>query len=273
MVLAGIVLYNPEIERLKENIKNVINQVDKLILIDNASDNISKVEEIYKDVTIIKNSENLGIGYALKQIMEYAQRNNYDWALTLDQDSVIKNNLVENYLRYINIEENIGILTCNIIDRNFNEKFEAFENKEYVSIKRCITSASFMSVKIYSMLQGYNAEMFIDMVDWDICAQFIENGYKIIRINFDGILHEVGKGKNVRFLWMKWISFNHSAFREYYISRNRFYLCKKHPTQYKFLVEFFRELKSWIIILLYEDSKIKKIKAKTRGIMDYKKLI
>ena len=38
--IAGIVLYNPDLGRLKENIESICKQVDKVILIDNGSDNI-----------------------------------------------------------------------------------------------------------------------------------------------------------------------------------------------------------------------------------------
>ena len=36
--LAGIVLYNPDIERLRENIAAIAPQVDTLLFIDNASE-------------------------------------------------------------------------------------------------------------------------------------------------------------------------------------------------------------------------------------------
>lgn len=271
MILAGIVLFNPDLERLLENVNHVRYQVDKLLLIDNGSNNINEIKKIFPNIEIIFNEKNLGIGKALKQIMDYAIHNKYDWVITLDQDSVISNNLIDEYKKYTSISK-VGIITCNIIDRNFKEKFESFNNKDYIEIKRCITSASFMSVEYYKNIEGYNEDLFIDMVDWDICAQFIKAGYKIIRINYDGLLHEVGKGKNIRFLWMTWISFNHSPFREYYVTRNRFYLCFKYPEQYSFIKEFFRELKTWIIIVLYESEKKEKIKAKIKGLKDIKKV-
>ena len=49
MTAAGIVLYNPDVERLHENINGIINQVDALILIDNGSDNIKEIENKYND--------------------------------------------------------------------------------------------------------------------------------------------------------------------------------------------------------------------------------
>ena len=46
--IAGIVLYNPDLGRLKENIESICKQVDKVILIDNGSDNIRSNKEIFE---------------------------------------------------------------------------------------------------------------------------------------------------------------------------------------------------------------------------------
>lgn len=95
--LAGIVLFNPDVDRLKENVNAIIQQVDDLILIDNGSGNINEVKAIHfhdKKYTIIENGNNLGIATALGQIMEYGIQYGYDWVLTLDQDSVCRPGLI-----------------------------------------------------------------------------------------------------------------------------------------------------------------------------------
>lgn len=89
--IAGIVLYNPDLGRLKENIESICKQVDKVILIDNGSDNIREIEDLIKEYLnciLLKNGENMGIAYALNQILKYAYENDVKWFLTLDQDSV-----------------------------------------------------------------------------------------------------------------------------------------------------------------------------------------
>lgn len=64
--IAGIVLYNPDLGRLKENIESICKQVDKVILIDNGSDNIREIEDLIKEYLnciLLKNGENMGIAY------------------------------------------------------------------------------------------------------------------------------------------------------------------------------------------------------------------
>ena len=48
MVLAGITLYNPELDRLEENIASIQNQVDRIICVDNGSKNIVEIETFLK---------------------------------------------------------------------------------------------------------------------------------------------------------------------------------------------------------------------------------
>lgn len=271
--LAGVVLFNPDIARLKENYTAIKGQVDKVVFFNNGSKNIADIKRMFpetEDLQYLDSNDNMGIAFALKAIMNYAIQFEYQWVLTLDQDSVCSTSLVEIYLKYANIER-VGILTCNIVDRNFSEKEEK-NVATYTEIKQCITSASLINVEAYKHTDGFDEKMFIDSVDFDLCINMRLNGYKIIKVNFDGILHEVGHGKNVRFLNKNYIVYNHSPFRNYYIARNRFYLLKKYPRELSLIKEVLHECRLEVMILLFEEDRIKKLKQRWRGIKDSKKL-
>ena len=55
--------------------------------------------------------------------------------------------------------------------------------------------------------------MFIDKVDFDICYSLRDKGLRIIKIDFDGLLHEVGHGKEISIFGIKKTVFNHPAWR------------------------------------------------------------
>lgn len=153
-ILCGIVTYNPNIKRLKENIDNIFFQVEDVCIVDNGSRNIDEIENLikkYKNISLLKLNVNFGIAYALKKIMEYGNNNNYDWVLTLDQDSVANSNLISTYMKYIDIE-NLGMLTCNIVDRNFVENNKS--SKEYEDVRQCITSGALMNTTAYKDVVG-----------------------------------------------------------------------------------------------------------------------
>lgn len=81
-VLAGIVTYNPEISRLRENIESIITQVKQVIVVDNGSSNIGDIKKIIKNferTVLVELNENLGIATALNKIGEYAVQKEFDF--------------------------------------------------------------------------------------------------------------------------------------------------------------------------------------------------
>lgn len=270
MVLAGIVLYNPDEDRLVENIQAVVGQVDETILIDNNSSNIEKIKkrvnELNYNINIIENSKNNGIAFALNQILDYAIDNNYEWFLTLDQDSVIKESLIKKYKK--NENELIAMMTCGIEDRNVGK---IHNNIAVEEIEKCITSGAYNNANILKEIGGFDTDMFIDSVDFDICASIIENGYKIIRIPYIGILHEVGNSSKVKIFGRTELLYNHAPFRTYYMSRNGLYIINKHYSLNN-LKERLRWIKRMLLIILFQENKIKNIKAIIKGAIDSKKM-
>lgn len=268
-IIAGIVLYNPDFERLHENIINIIEQVDKLILIDNNSNNIREIEEsisCYKNITLIRNSKNLGIASALNQIIRYAKENSCDWALTLDQDSVCQEGLIEEYKKYLNVKT-IGMMTCLIGDRNRLDSERSNEDA-YEYVERCITSGSLTNVEACLEVGAFDEAMFIDYVDYDMCALLRERGYKILKVNFYGLLHELGNIVNKKLFSKEVVVYNHAPFRVYYYARNLIYYMRKHRKVINHKIEYKILAYKIITIVLYEKQKFKKIYNMVRGMCD-----
>ena len=101
-ICAGIVTYNPELSRLRENVGAIVrNGISHIVIADNASGNYDEIRRAFADADIcfIANRENTGIAYALNQILETAERRfGSEWVLTLDQDSVAADELIDRYL-------------------------------------------------------------------------------------------------------------------------------------------------------------------------------
>ncbi|WP_036609250.1 glycosyltransferase family 2 protein [Oribacterium sp. P6A1] len=267
-VLAGIVLFNPDIERLKLNIGAIFPQVDGIVCVDNGSANLPEVKAALPDTVVyLENAKNKGIAAALNQILAYATENGYEWFITLDQDSVCEDGLVAAYRKNIDLQH-AAILTCKIIDRNFDAKPKYEAEKKAVQIDQCITSASFCKTKVLNLVGGFDEKMFIDSVDFDICLNLRAHGYKIYRIPYVGLLHEVGHGRNVNFLGKQKIIYNQSVLRNYYIARNHVYMAKKYPQVYSMTKVRMKEIESRLLILLYESNKMAKLKARRKGLRD-----
>lgn len=268
-IAAGIVLYNPNINRLKENISSVIVQCQKIYLVDNGSRNVDAVKELLKifnqeKIHLYCNLGNEGIAKALNQLCGMAMDEGFEWILTMDQDSVSSANMIEDYCRYTNWES-AGMFCPIIYDRNKGGKVKQKE-EDILEIDECITSGSMLRLDAWGKIGGFDESMFIDGVDFDLCHRLTKAGYKIYCVTSVILLHELGKIEIRNFLVWKVIVKNHSSFRKYYIARNTVYLAKKeHTSLTKALLQ---NVKLTLICLGYEDKKFEKVKRIFRGTYD-----
>ena len=273
-VCAGIVLYNPDIKRLRQCIEAIIDQVELLIIANNASGNIDDIiKELSDDrIFLIKNGSNLGIAAALNQLTNHAVSNGYDWILTLDQDSICEEKLLEKLLTAAQ-GENIAMVTPLIIDRGIPE--EGLEQKELLpateNVSFCITSGCLTNVKAVIETGGFNEWLFIYEVDREICIRLLHRGYKMIRVNTVRLYHEHGtKTINRRILWKKVTYRNYTPSGVYYQTRNLVYMLRKYGAQ-RSPRPFFRWIHlylAFLIKLIYEPERSMRLKAFTKGIKD-----
>lgn len=265
LIIVGIVLYNPEINRLKENIDAVVRQAQQLVFINNGSKNINEILPIIpKDAVLINNEKNVGIATALNQILQYALDHDFEWAITLDQDSVVSDKLVATYQEKIK-DSRLGMVCCEIKDRNAVLQREKDAKKEDCYVKVCITSASMLNVEAWRRIGGFDDSMFIDSVDFDICISLRKHGWKILKTYDTYILHEVGHSKVIKIFGKDYLSLNHSPFRYYYIVRNQIYLGRKYHFLSRNLLVTARTF--WTV-LRYEEQKKKKLARMVNGLID-----
>lgn len=295
-ILAGITLYNPNIDRLEENIEAIFSQVEEVVCVDNGSDNFKQIEQLlslkYPEIVVIQNKMNLGIAKALNQMFEYAKENGYEWVLTLDQDSVCPDNLIKSYREVVSglnkfddsfmvqdeqmRQENedlkhVGILCPQTVDRNFDSGTD--HQEKYTLVDRCITSASLTSLKTWEKVGGFWEDLFIDFVDHDFCAKCKEHGIKILQLNDVQILHELGNGVHHNFLGRRVTALNHSPMRKYYMVRNWIIYMYVH----KDVIDYKKERNSYrfffLKTFLFEKQKLKKLRQMRKGRRDGKEFI
>ena len=243
-----IVLYNPDIDRLYKNVMALINQVEELVMIDNFSSNLQLVKSRLAGVdriSYIVNKQNEGIAKALNQGMKFAQDRNYKWALTMDQDSVVSDNLILAYSKYMNWDK-LAII-CPLVEyKNYYRKKDHTGN-HYDYVEACMTSGSLTNVDAWKYVGGFDEWMFIDYVDNDFCTNLRLSGYKILRANNAILYHELGNAKKINIGLCHIVVFNYSKIRNYYYVRNTIYYIKKYFSRINII--------KFILILVYVESK------------------
>ena len=111
--------------RIKENIKELKQQVKEIIIVDNGSteDTIHVLDELneLEQITVIKLNENKGIAYALNIGIDYALMEGYQWILTLDHDSIVTKNMLNEMISVYDQMTNqaeIAMITPNHIEES-----------------------------------------------------------------------------------------------------------------------------------------------------------
>lgn len=276
--IAGVcIIYNENVDIVYDNIINSMTQVDKMFIVDNSDDCdcISCLRNKLKsqsNIEYISIGYNSGIAHALNVGCGMARSQGYLWVLTLDQDSFIPENMVDNYLSFINKNKGrkIGIVTCNIQCCNGDTNFIVSNIAENVEI--CWTSGCLTSIDALNVIKGFPDCLFIDGVDFAICAELIIHGYEIIRVNEIVMKHHLGNSIEFKiFNHHLFYVTNHSANRRYYMTRNGLYLSKKYGNRINSLkLSFWDFVKVIIKIVLFETAKVQKLKSMYMGYLDYK---
>jgi len=286
-ICAGIILCNPDIDRLTKNIDAIINQVSKLVLVDNASDNIAVLKETFADERIewIINAENRGVSGALNQMFENAYKNGFQWLLTLDDDSACDDSMVDELLTATYYYNNAAIISPRVIDRDITEANKTKANKTKAKktkakktgkeslpnseeINMCITAGSLTNVKAVISTGGFDERLFIDHVDHDMCLRLRRLGYRIVRVNSAKLWQEFGQETvRRRFLWKVYTQRRYAPFRVYYQTRNCIYMLRKYGREFKRRPNYyyFHLIFAFFARFLYEPKRLGRSKAFISG--------
>ena len=268
--VAGIVLFNPDNERIHRSIDAISTQVDLLILVDNGSDNSEFVRGLAKNgkIVLIENDKNYGIAKALNQMCARALYLGYSWILTLDQDSVCPPNLLNEFSKYIENQQlgiicprfEIDVASIKVINKaDTPNKFVDF----------CITSASLTNLFVWQKVGGFNEWLFIDCVDYDYCMKVRIAGYKIFMVNNLIINHCVGTPTIHKLPFgRKIVLYNHSNFRNYYIVRNNIYFARKYRKEINFSLWIMKFTYFELIKIIFEKDRKGTLISAKKGFMD-----
>jgi rhamnosyltransferase len=271
--IAGVVvLFNPDTS-VVENISSYIEQLDCLYIIDNSNKSYEPIAEHFKGQTKIiyfHHSKNIGIAKALNIAAQNAINDGYSFLLTMDQDSKLSRNTIDEYRKYIEISANdrIGILTLHQRVKNFiiHRLDDSTEN-----IQTAFTSGSLMNLEAFDKAGPFDEKLFIDYVDHEYCLRLRKISYKIVRLNSVYCDHQLGNLLARRIFGFIIPITNHSSIRHYYRTRNRIYVASIYFKEFPAwvatdIIRFFYET---LIVILFEHQKKEKIGMILKGICHF----
>jgi rhamnosyltransferase len=275
-----VVTYHPD-GAFPDRLGRVIAQAGAVIVVDNGSSDgataMLRALPANPSLDVVFNGENRGIAAALNLGVRRAAARGYRWALLLDQDTMIDEDMVEQLLATQASYDGGGPLA--VVGSRFRDTHGRAadrlrlpgEGEHWEEMESVITSGSLLSLQAYAVIGPFRDEFFIDYVDTEYCFRARAAGFRVIETRRQLMAHTVGAPSAHQLLWStKWTT-NHSPDRRYYIARNNTVLLREYGAEkvrswrLKSLARCFRLCKR---IALYETDKLAKIAAVGQGWWD-----
>lgn len=275
-VLAAFVTFNPDIELLERALYSIGGQASETVIVDNGSSNVEEIHNMVSrlGVRLISLKENQGIAAAFNVAFCCAREKSYKWVITCDQDSVMPDQMVARLLDASKQYENaidIGIVCPNFYNRS--AQCPEYLDKTPRLLDCCISSGSLTLVSAWNEISGFDEEMFIDGVDFEFCDRLIDAGYKILLVPDVYMEHEIGSASLHSILGHKFLVFNHSPFRKFYIAQNIIYRDGKGRGGHAGISAYLKVAKQMILVIMYEKDKLSKLFKLFMGTLSGRKML
>lgn len=266
-ILPIIVTFNPDITLLQKNIIHLLEGIPSVLIWDNTPGSCLELQNLKpKDkIRIISNNENIGISKAINITAKIAEKEGYDYILTMDQDSILHN--IQVYFKTsIKLQDDYPCIIGPMIKSKFTDN-ELCD--KIVEVNDIITSGAIIPIKLFNKIGGFNELFFVDAIDIEFCIRARHHGYKIY-INSSGILEQrFGNPDEHSIMSRKFTTYNYSPFRLYGIFRNHILIGRFHGFDKYIKSILYTYTRTFIPkIILCESDKWQKLKAIIKGIYD-----
>jgi rhamnosyltransferase len=227
-----VILFHPEAD-VVSNIQSYCSGVDTLFVIDNTPTEdqplIARIKALSDKIVYRWMGENKGLSAALNLACRMALERQYDWMLTMDQDSSFPDNdlatLIDGMDAAASKFGKLGIISpYHLVSKHFDRQ----QAERYTQARFVMTSGNLLNLGAMTEIGPFEEKLFIDCIDMDYCLRLRKNGYHIVQDNSVRLRHSLGDFQQGKIAAVPMGYSNHNPLRRYYITRNRFFLIKKY---------------------------------------------
>ncbi|MHB8615349.1 MAG: glycosyltransferase family 2 protein [Candidatus Acidiferrales bacterium] len=275
---AVVVTFHPDAD-FGSRVAQIAGQAGAGVVVDNGSgeDCVRELRRICDSLGLhlIENLENRGIAAALNQGVHWAGEQGFEWVLTLDQDSLVADDLVARLSAVYKSfpgKEKLAIIGPNYRDANSEQLFLRVngEGPSWQEVKTVITSGSLISLAACATIGPFREEFFMDCVDLEYCLRARAHGFKVVLARAPLMQHTIGAATMHKLPWKTTGTSNHSPTRRYYMTRNHLVLVREYLRKepvWAFSTLYSR-LKSTVLMCLFEKDRVYKLKYTATGAFD-----
>lgn len=267
--LAAAILYNPNISQLSKCIKPIGPNVEQLCFIDNASQNETEIRKFIRNIPnaiLVRNKRNQGLAKPFNNLLHYAREHDFSHLLLLDQDSEPAPNFIEEMKRYASEGYTCIVPLLKHKSEDYQKAIGAIPKGNTELVNEAINSGTLINLDLLPTNIQFDENLFIDWIDIDFFYQLQKNNLKTLRVNTTHLLVDIGNQKVHHFLKYTWFSSGYSAFRLKKQAEDTVYFKKKnwaHPLLKGHITFVYWR---WLMMIFFENQKLKKILALVTGI-------
>jgi rhamnosyltransferase len=216
-VLGIIVTYFPDLETLRVLLPRTLQEVDRLVVVDNSSTPESRQlimtaagagagEASQGSFELIPNARNVGLGVGFNQGITRAFEEGFDFVLLLDQDSILRegavHRLVEEYhrlsgrfrvgaLQASNLEAD-GRITFDSRRRDFYRRKGLYAGPTSYQGLYLLNSGAFFPTEVFRKVGMLDQRYFIVFVDYEISLRLAREEFQVFHVPGAIIDHNMG---------------------------------------------------------------------------------
>ncbi len=260
----------------------------EVILVDNGSNDHSgdQLKQDYPEITLIKNSKNLGFTGGNNRGIEYALESQKELIMLLNNDTIVTPDFIAPLIEAMHADSDIGAIQPKIMFNqerdiiwNAGSKYSKlwslprtigvgekdvgqFDNDSYIP---WVTGCCFLvSAEIVRKVGLLNDRFFIYYEDTDWSFRMVNAGYRLAYCPKSKIYHEVGKSNDNRDSFGEGTQ---SPFTHFIAIRNHIYISRMYATGINKITSFMYQLfkiTGYSTYFLFK-GRFRKLKASFRG--------
>lgn len=220
-------------EDLAERMRDVLAQVDAVVIVDDGSDTLTRIDFHDDRVTTIASPTNRGIAAALNTAIDAARDLGATHLVTLDQDSALAPGHVESLLSALDTAQRRGARPAAAVPGVVGGAPVLMQDDGQPLDP--IQSGQVVPIAVFDELGGFREELFIDAVDSEFTARARRHGMTLIAVPDVAMAHELGELVPITFFGRPLVLrgkarhvLHHKAWRTYYMVRNSLWLASEY---------------------------------------------
>ncbi len=278
--------YNPDLDVLGQLLKTLTDQINSVVIVDNASTRQDDIARLGTDIRYYLLPSNLGLGKAHNLGIEYARSIGSTHVLLLDQDSYPDKHMLSELSKSAQQLEDNQVKYCGLGCRyrlhadpsqasNFVRvswfRFSRIDcdQQPYVRADFLISSGTLIPVAAIEEVGLMDESLFIDHIDTEWFLRAKSQGYHAFGCCHAFMSHALGeKTARIWFLRSRLVPY-HQPFRYYYIFRNSVLLYKRRYMSKKWmLADWVRLLQNLIFFGVLSSQRTENLKMMCKGVAD-----